>query len=48
MGLLVWVMALAPLLVLGLLFGLGYDEWRPTRDAVDELRQLTAGETDDG
>jgi hypothetical protein len=47
LGLLVWVMACAPLVTLGLLFGLGWHSWRPSGKAVDELRRLAAAERDD-
>lgn len=44
-GVLVWVIALLTLVLLGLLFGLGWSRWRPTGETVERLRRLAA-ETD--
>lgn len=47
-GVLVWVIALLPLVVLGVIFGLGWPRWRPPAEAVERLRRLADEAGEDG
>jgi membrane protein implicated in regulation of membrane protease activity len=48
LGIMVWVVAVAPLVVLGLLFGLAFADRRPDDDRVARLRRLAERGDHDG
>ncbi len=47
LGIMVWVLAAVPLILLGLVFGLSFRRWRPSREETERLRALARGEADD-